>query len=263
MQNIDLLYTLQPIIVIVICTLLLVYWRLKRRFHLMVLVYSLVAYSVAIALKYAVQIPTINLVIDYFGAHSIGLGVYYGLQTVFFEVGFAFVVAWYVVRHGLLEKSDAEAYGAGLAFWENAGLLGTLSLVNLVTYWFILSANTPLAQTLYAQLNTNAPSLFAPASTALPNVAIGVFERISSILIHFAWGYLCIMATVYKKKRLFLFALPMGFVDFLVPFASYSVMLFEVTVFALSVLSVAVTWYATRQVAKNAAAATPPSQAAV
>jgi len=246
MQNIDPLFIIQPVLVIAICTALLLYWYRKRRFHWMVLVYSLLAYSVAIALKYAVQIPTINAVTNYFGSASVGLGFYYGLQTVFFEVGLAYAVAWYVVSHGLLERKDAEAYGSGLAFWENAGLLGILSLINLVAYYSILSTNTPLAQTLYNQLNTNAPGLFAPASQALSSVALGTLERVSSIMIHFSWGYLCLMAAVFHKKRLFLIALPMGFVDFLVPFASImGIGVFEAVIFALSVISVFVAWYAT------------------
>ncbi len=207
----------------------------------------MVAYSVAIALKYAVQIPTINAVESYFGSASVGLGVYYGLQTVFFEVGLAYFVAWYVVSRGLLERKDAEAYGSGLAFWENAGLLGILSLINLITYWSILSSNTPLAQTLYSQLNANSSGLFAPASEALRSVALGTLERVSSIMIHFAWGYLCFMAVVLRRRRLFLIALPMGFVDFLVPFASsIGIVVFEAVVFALAVLSVFVAWYAVR-----------------
>jgi hypothetical protein len=247
-QNIDPLYILQPLIVIIICTALLVYWRRKRRFHLMVLVYSLVAYAFAIALKYAVQLPTINFVINNFGAHSAALGLYYGLQTVFFEVGLAFVVAWYAFKHGAIERKDGEGYGSGLAFWENAGLLGILSLINLVAYYWILSSNTTLAQTLYSQLQSNAPDLFAPASQALSSVAIGILERISSIMIHFAWGYLCVMAVVYNKKQLFLIALPMGFVDFLVPFAAGNVILFEGVVFALAIFSVLVAWYSTKRV---------------
>lgn len=129
MQNIDPVFILQPIIVIILCSALLVYWYAKRRFHLMVLIYSLVAYSVAIALKEAVQIPTIGMVTSYFGSQSAGLGVYYGLQTVFFEVGLAYAVAWYVVSRGLLERKDAEAYGAGLAFWGKRWLTWC-SLVN-------------------------------------------------------------------------------------------------------------------------------------
>jgi len=251
MQNIDTLFIIQPIIVIITCTALLLYWYRKRRFHWMVLVYSLVAYSVAIALKYAVQIPTINAVISYFGSASIGLGVYYGFQTVFFEVGLAYFVAWYVISHRLLERKDAEAYGSALAFWENAGLLGILSLINLIAYWSILSSNTPLAQTVYGQLNANSQGLFAPASEALKSVALGSLERVSSIMMHFAWDYLCFMAVILHKKRLFLIALPMGFIDFLVPFASsMGIAVFEAVVFSLAVLSVFVARYAVKHETK-------------
>jgi hypothetical protein len=248
MQNIDLIFIIQPVATIIIASTLMVYWYFKRRFHKEIWLYTLLAYGAAIALKYAVQIPTINLMINIFGANSIGLGVYYGLQTVIFEVGFAFVVAWWTISHGRLTKQDAEAYGSGLAFWENAVFLSALSLVNLVTYYLILSTNSALAQTLHTQLSNSASGLFAPASEALQSVVLGTFERFSSILIHFAWGYLCVMAAVYRKKRLFLIALPMGFVDFLVPFAQNAVVLFEVVFFGLSVLSVAVAWYATKRV---------------
>lgn len=248
MQNIDILYIIQPVIVIVIASLLLLYWYRKRRFHASVFLYSLIAYGVAIALKYAVQIPTIEAVTSYFGDHSVGLGFYYGLQTVFFEVGLAFLVAWFAVRRGALEKKDAEAYGSGLAFWENAVLLGILQLINLISYYSILSTNTSLAQTLFNQLNANAPGLFAPASEALRSVALGVVERTPSIFIHLAWGYLCFMAAYYHRRRLFLIALPMGFIDFLVPFAQNAIVAFEATVFTLSVISVLVAWYVTRNI---------------
>jgi hypothetical protein len=249
MQNIDILFVLQPVIVIIICSTLLVYWYRKRHFHASVLLYSLIAYAVAIALKYAVQLPTISYALGYFGEHSIGLGVYYGLQTLFFEVGLAYLFARYAVLHGKIEKKDSEGYGSGLAFWENAGLLGVLSLINLVSYYAILSTNTSLAQTLYDTLNTNAPALFAPASQALKSVAIGTVERVSSILFHIAWGYLCVMSVVYKRKLLFLIALPMGFVDFLVPFAiPGNLLVVEAIIFVLSVLSVIVAWYATKRV---------------
>jgi hypothetical protein len=245
-QNIDILYIIQPVIVIVTASLLMLYWYLKRRFHATVFLYSLIAYGTAIALKYAVQIPTVDAVTSYFGEHSVGLGFYYGLQTVFFEVGLAFLVAWFAVRRGALERKDAEAYGSGLAFWENAILLSALSLINLIAYYSILSTNTSLAQTLYNQLNTNAPGLFAPASEALRSVALGVMERTSSILIHVAWGYLCFMAAYHHRRRLLLIALPMGFIDFLVPFAQNAIVTFEVAIFALSVISLLTAWYVTR-----------------
>ena len=213
----------------------------------MVLAYALAAYAAAIALKYAVQLPTIGWVTDNFGQESAGLGVYYGLQTAFFEVGIAYLVARYAVRRGKLGRRDAEGYGAGLAFWENAVLLGALSLFSLVAYYAILSTNLPAATTVYDLLNKNEPGLFDPVSQALSSVALGTMERASSILIHTAWGYLCLMAAVLDKKRLFLIALPMGFVDFLVPFApSMGLVVFETLVFAIGLASVLVAWISVR-----------------
>jgi|YelNatPaOPRAMG01_1025707.scaffolds.fasta_scaffold101327_1 hypothetical protein len=245
MENINPLFILQPAIVIAFSAALMLYWYKKRRFHANVWLFSLVAYAVAIALKYAVQLPTIGLVS---GAGHVVLGVYYGLQTVFFEVGLAYVVAYLAVKRSNLDGRDAEAYGSGLAFWENVGFLSILSLVNLIAYYVILSNGGSLADLTYNQLIKGAPSLFSSNTEALGLVGIGVLERVSSALIHIAWGYLCVMAVLYHKKRLFLIALPMGFIDFLVPFAQQNIGLFEAVVFALSVLSVFVAWYATKRV---------------
>ena len=83
-------------------------------------------------------------------------------------------------------------------------------------------------------------------------MALGVVERISSTFSHFGWGYLCIMSAYFNKKQYLLLALPMGFVDFLVPFAqSFTILGFETVVFALSLISVIVVWFATGVVRKN------------
>jgi hypothetical protein len=265
MQNINPIFILQPILTIAIATALMLYWYKKRHFHGTVWLYSLVAYGIAIALKYAIQLPTINFVIDTFGANSVGLGIYYGVQTMVFEVGLAFAVAYFAVKRSNLDRRDAEAYGSGLAFWENVGFLSILSLINLVAYYVILSGSGPIADLTYSQLSTNAPDLFSSNIQALGLVGIGVLERTSSLMIHIAWGYLCFMAVLYHRKRLFAIALPMGLVDFLVPFAKNNVLLFEAVVFALAVLSVFVAWYATKDLRKEAKASptAPPPPAIV
>ena len=262
MQNIDPIYIAQPVIVIAACVALLVYWHRRRGFEWNVLAYAFLAYAAAITLKYAVQIPTITTVTDYFGQQSVGLGLYYGAQTMFFEVGMAYVVALYAVRRGKLGRRDAEGYGAGLAFWENAVLLGAFSLLSLVAYYAILSTSLPVAQTVYSTLNKDEPGLFAPAYQAVVSVALGTTERFSSILIHSAWGYLCVMAAVLNKKRLFAVALPMGLVDFLVPFASsIGVALFEGIVFVIGVISVLVAWLAVKAVAMDIGSGQDPPAA--
>lgn len=59
------------------------------------------------------------------------------------------------------------------------------------------------------------------------------------------------MAAYYRKKWLFIIALPMGFIDFLVPFAQGSIIIFEGVVFALSLLSVLIALLAVRHVRKS------------
>ncbi|MDE1858711.1 MAG: YhfC family intramembrane metalloprotease, partial [Thaumarchaeota archaeon] len=232
---------------IIVSVALLVYWHRRRGFSLAIFAYSFVAYAAAIALKYAVQIPTVDLATSYFGRTSVGLGVYYGVQTAFFEVGLAYLVAWYAVKRGHLARKDAEGYGAGLAFWENAVLLGALPLVNLVADYAILSGSSSLSQTVYGLLSGGSAYLFDPVPRALVLTSLGAVERLSSILLHTAWGYLCVMAAVLGKRRLFFIALPMGFVDFFVPFAtSIGLAVFEALVFAISLAGVLVAWYATR-----------------
>ena len=108
----------------------------------------------AIALKSLVQTlgSALNVNLD-----LVGLGIYYGLQTVVFEVGLAYIIAWYAISKGGMGKDDAEAYGAGLAFWENAVLLGILPLLALTVYVIILSTGTGQAQMLYGQLESTSP----------------------------------------------------------------------------------------------------------
>jgi hypothetical protein len=248
MQNINLIVALQPIIVIIICSALMLYWFRKRHFRWTAFVFSLAAYGGAIGLKYAVQIPTINIVKD---SGPWVIGAYYGIQTVIFEVGLAFLVALVALRYGEMSEKDAEGYALGLAFWENAGLLGILSLINIIAYYSILLTDSTLAQQLYTQLSTAAPQLFAPIQEAIGLVAIGVFERVSSIMVHIAWGYLCFMAAYHRRTRLFLIALPMGLIDFFVPFAASSPILFEFLFFGLALASSIIAWYVTRDLRKK------------
>jgi hypothetical protein len=245
MQNINPLFFVQPIIVIAFSIALMLYWYKKRHFHINIWLYTLIAYGGAIALKYVIQIPTINFVAGL--GNPFILGTYYGLQTVFLEVGLAYIIAYYAIKRGGLDRKDAEAYGSGLAFWENAVLLSGLGLVNLVAIYLVLTGSSSLAEYTYNQLMTSSPGLFASNLEAIAGVGLGILERISSALIHIAWGYLCVMAVLCGNKKLLWVALPMGLIDFLVPFASGNTVLFEVVVFALATLSVLVAWYATKK----------------
>ncbi len=242
----------QPLVVIALSIALIVFWRLRRSFRWMVLLYALVAYAGAIIFKNIVQLLTASAIIDSYGAQSAAFGLYLGLQTVVFEVGGAFVVAWFLASRSKLFAKDAEAYGLSLAFWENGALLGILPLINLISVYVILSSNTPLAISIFDQLFVSQPALFDQSLGVLPLIGWGILERVSSLLFHFAWGYLCVMAAVFHKKQLLLLALPMGLIDALVPFAgTIGLETFELLILGLGALSVAVTIVSTKNLRKS------------
>jgi hypothetical protein len=252
-QDIDPVYLLGPIVTVAFSAALVLYWAFRRRFKGSVLVYTLVAYGGAIALKYAVQIPTVKPFTEAFGSVSIATGLYFGIQTALFEVGLAYVVARFAVGREKLTGDDAEAYGLGLAFWENGVLLGVFSVLSLSLDYIILAGgSTDISQQVYQQLLTSDPGLFSPPAQALPSVFFSVLERVSSTLAHFSWGYLTLLSAFRGKRSLFLVALPMGLLDALVPFASrFSVPEFEGMVFVLSLSFLAVSLAAKRSLGSD------------
>lgn len=249
-QNIDPVYFLLPIVVIAFSFGAVLYWHFRRKKGITrwVLFYSFIAYFGAIVVKYIVQLPTIGPFTSAVGGSPAALGAYFGLQTVAFEVGGAYLVASYAARRGQLEAKSAGGYGLGLGLWENGVYLGIFSLINLISYYAILSSGpTSLSQSLYDTLQSTNRGLFLPPAQALPSVGFGILERFSSLLAHFAWGYLVVLAAVFRRRRFLAIALPMGLVDFMVPFARYlGVPLFEAIDLALSVFFVVVAVVATR-----------------
>ena len=247
MQNIDRLYFLQPLVTIAFSVGLIIYWRRKRTFTRAAFVYSLLAYAGAIAIKVAVQALTFPAFLARFSDSPPALGAYFGVQTVLFEVGGAFLIAAWTVSRGKLNANDAEGYGLGLAFWENAGYLGTLGLFTLISIYLTLASSGPTSEAFYSTLISTRPDLFYPPSQALPLVGYGILERATSLLFHVSWGYLCLLAAFFHKRQYFLLALPMGLLDFLVPFAaSLGILVFESLIFALGLGSLALTLLVTR-----------------
>jgi YhfC intramembrane metalloprotease len=240
LQNIDPLYILEPAVVIAITVGLILYWRNSgRRFTRYALIFALVAYAGVILLKVIFQLLTVNALISTFGAESIATGLYYGLQTVFFEVGGAYVVARYAVSRGRFTDKDAGAYGISLAFWENGVYLGLFSLVSVASIYAVIAAGPPAAaQQVSSALQSSNSALFSSPAAALPQIGLGILERVSSIILHCAWGFLCAVAAVYKRKEYFYVALPMGMVDFFVPFTGIlGIPVFEGIVFLFAVVA--------------------------
>jgi hypothetical protein len=245
-QNIDPVILLEPILFIALGAGLVVWWRVKRRLTGMILLLSLISYAAAIALKEVVQAFTANAVTTQFGFVSLPTGLYYGLQTCFFEVGLAYLVARYAASRKVIGASDGEGYGVALAFWENAILLGALSLVNLATTYLLIQYDL-IPQSVYQTVASSSPGLFyTPGQLAVP-IALAFLERVSSFLAHFAWGYLCVFAAVFKKPVYLAVALPMGLIDALVPFAQeVPTYVFEGVFFAICLSLAALAWRITR-----------------
>jgi len=247
MQNINALYFLQPIITLAFSAGLVIYWNRKRTFTRATLVLSLLAYAGAIAAKIVLQNFTYVAYLSSFGHSSVALGAYFGIQTVLFEVGGAYLVAAFAVSRNKLNVKDAEGYGLGLAFWENAGYLGVLSLVNLLSVYLTLASSGPTAQEFYSTLMKLRPDLFYPTAQVLPLLGYGLLERVTSLLFHFSWGYLCLLAVSLHNRRYLLLALPMGLLDFLVPFAgSLGLFVFEWLIFVLGLGALGLTWFVTK-----------------
>lgn len=248
MQNIDPVYFVTPLAVIALMAGLMFYWRRRRTLTLGAALYSLAAYAGAIALKYAVQIPTINAFEAATGGSLAALGTYYGAQTALFEVGGAYVVARLAISRAKLTAEDSEGFGLGLAFWENVALFAVPVLLDYAVYYVILSAGGSSAQTLYSILSQDSPGLFLAPAGALPLVGYAVLERVSSLFAHLAWGLLCVLAAAHKRRGLFLFALPVGFViDFLVPFSpTLGLGVFELTIFVISLAALSGALYLAR-----------------
>jgi hypothetical protein len=250
-QNIDPVYLLTPIVVIAFSFGLVFYWYRRRRFSIWAGLFSLGAYAGAIALKYVVSAVALGPLQSALGNRTALLGAYFGAETALFEVGGAFFVASIAVSRGLFGAKDSEGYGLGLAMWENGVLFALPLLINYVAYYSILSApSTALAQTLYAQLAKDSPGLFYGNSEALPLVGYAILERVSSLLAHFTWGYLAVMAAVLRKRVYLAVALPIGFlVDFTVPYAQFvDLGLYELIVLVISLSGLAIALAVTREV---------------
>ncbi len=262
MQNIDPLYFITPVSVIAFSFGLVLYWHFKRSFSKWVLLYSLLAYAGAIALKAVVQFATLAAIEAASGSNPFVLGVYYGTQTALFEVGGAFLVSYVAFSRGHFKEKDAEGFGLGLALWENGVLIALPLLLDYIVYYAVLSApSSSAAGILYPILMKDSPGLFLGPSAALPLIGYAVLERVSSLFAHFSWGYLAVLSAVFRKRAYLVIALPIGFViDFLVP---YSPMLgtgfFELTIFFIAVIGFVVTLTVTRKSRKEMTSKVSPN----
>ena len=238
-QSIDLIFVLQPIIVIAFSVGILLYWNWKEGISRYVLSFALLGYGGAVAAKIGFQYLTVPTFLSISQGSLWLLGLYLAFQTVVFEIGGTFLVARFAVSRRRMKRSDGVGYGLGLAFWENAVLISATSLLTLLFYSITIAQGGAAAESLYALLSKSQPQLFFPPPEALQIIGWGVLERVSSLMAHLSWGYLCLRSAVSHRKGYFLLALPMGSIDFLVPFAGVMPLpLFEIIVFMLAAFCV-------------------------
>lgn len=226
---------------------------LYRRKGLTAAVFFLAAlsYFSAIAAKSILQYFTFPLMENLFGYTSIPTALYLGAQTAVFEIFGAYLVARHWKVH--IRQKNAEVYGLSLAFMENAILVGGIALINLTASYLVIAfGQASLAQYVHDQLMASSPGLFYGTFSALPIIGYSVLERISSLIVHYSWGFLAVTSVSTGKLRYFLLALPFGFVDSLVPYSSaMGVPLFEATVFAISIIALAIALAARKKVGEK------------
>jgi hypothetical protein len=243
MENIDPVFLLQPALVFAACLGVVFYWNEKKTLRPLILALSAVSYFATVIPKNLIIGPTLGPLDSAFGSASLQVGLYLGTMTAVFEIGGAYYVARVLARRGMVGLDDAAGYGIGLGFWENGIYLGLLSLANLAAIYTTIAWGA-LPASAYGALTTADPSLFSGAWTALPLIALGSLERLSSLLAHISWGYLCVLSACTNRMRYFLMAFPMGYVDALVPFAGeVPLWEFEGVVFLLSVVFLAIAVY--------------------
>lgn len=245
-ENINAIVILSPTASLAISLSLLVYMVRVGRLGRAVFGYAMVAYFIAIGGKIVLQSFTSHYTTPSPDFSNTLLGLYYGLQTSFFEIGFAYLFAMIITRRGYNVRY-AGGYGISLSFAENGLLLGLFSLIQLVSiYMIIFLGIDPLSNMLSEELRKRNPELFLSTTEILPLVGLSIVERISSILAHYSWGVLVFLAAVMRRPRYFAIAFPMGFIDSLVPFSRIAgLYLVELIVFilALSFLLIAKTIY--------------------
>jgi hypothetical protein len=234
LQDIDPILLFQPAVAFAISLGILIYWWHTRGFRGAALLLSAGAYWIAVVIKEVINATSLGPLSSAYGYQSVEVALLLGLETVFLEIGLAYLFATYGVKRRGMNASDAVSYGIGLSFWENGVLLGVISVFNLGVIYLLLQTTSPIATTVYNQLQSSAPSLFQPPGALLPGVLLGTLERISSMMGHIAWGILVVLSAATGKKRYLAFALPMGLIDALVPWAPENIYIFEGGFFLLS-----------------------------
>jgi hypothetical protein len=163
-----------------------------------------VAYILAILGKDIIQLAFLS----FFLTPQIPTYIAYGILTTIFEPGFAYLFSRFI-------KENPKTYGIGLAFWENAILLGLLEL----PYAFIETTTTVLPLLLYL-------------------IIIKIMDRTSSLLLHYSWG-ISAYYSFWRKELKYIFTVaPLGMVDSLTAYVSLTHSSYFIVAIPLIIVSI-------------------------
>ena len=163
-----------------------------------------VAYILAILGKDIIQLAFVS----FFLTPQIPTYIAYGILTTIFEPGFAYLFSRFI-------KENPKTYGIGLAFWENAILLGLLEL----PYAFIETTTTVLPLLLYL-------------------IIIKIMDRTSSLLLHYSWG-ISAYYSFWRKELKYIFTVaPLGMVDSLTAYVSLTHSSYFIVAIPLIIVSI-------------------------
>ena len=180
------------------------------------------AYFLAIFLK----VVSDELFNTFFSKLSIWTYIAVGAQTVFFEIGLAFLFALIFKKY--LDSQSAIAMGSGLAMCENFVLLGVVGTISVILAMEFNPAALPLK--------------ISVISTYISGLLPHLLDRISSLISHTIWGFLAVMF-VLKKSWKYIIAFPIGFLDsFTIYFDEAHPAYLSILSFSLIVLVVSILW---------------------
>lgn len=214
------------------------WWKLKTKIPWRYFCFGSLVWIVAIAPKYVLDYtitPYISTWLYNYGVATalIGLGLYIGLRTGFFESGFSYV-GIKKTKFRKMNLSQAIAFGVGFGGIE-AIILGFMSFINVIILWMMPSLVDALPAAVQATLDM-------PTIVVLPAIA----ERFFTLFIH-VFASLLVVLAVAKKRMGYLWmsiafkSLVDGIIPALTHFFDISTLsgmfLVEIPIFMLAVVS--------------------------
>lgn len=182
-----------------------------------ILAVGFLAYFLAILVKTMIQAPTIHSVLD---TPTYIQGLYFGLQTVILEGGFALIFS------RLFKLTDGIGYGLSLAFMENFLFEGFLVVLSYLLILILHAFSYRIPPQAVGPIDNAYKMVYGIPLNQLVDlyIPLKLIDRGISLMVHLIFGWASVLYFLRGDKRYLLF-LGVGFVDFFT--AYYRVLLAE------------------------------------